>query len=839
MKLLIVESPAKAKTIEKYLGKDFKVIASYGHVRDLISKDGSVDPSNNFEMKWSIDERGQKQINAIEKTLKNVDEIFLATDPDREGEAISWHITDILKDQMQNISVKRVVFHEITKNAIKKAIESPRSLDQSLVDAYLARRALDYLVGFKLSPILWRKLPKSKSAGRVQSVALRLIFEREIEIEKFKSEEYWTLIANFKKSSNESKKHDDIIIQSKLIKYNGKKVDKLFVKTENEAIEIAKSLQNDTFKVLSLDKKTGQRKPFAPFITSTLQQEASRKLGFSARQTMSLAQKLYEGIEIDGEHIGLITYMRTDSVHLADEALTGIRAFINENYGEKYLPKSAVTYSNKVKNAQEAHEAIRPVHFSLSPDDLKGKISAELLKLYELIWKRTIASQMQNAKINQVTLDISNESEKSVFRTTGSTVSFDGFLKIYDESKDDQGKDADEIEKQILPELSENEQLFLVDIAKNQHFTKPPFRYSEASLVKKLEELGIGRPSTYASILSVLQQRSYVKLQQKKFFIEDLGRFVSSFLKSFFTKYVEYDFTAKLEQQLDDVSNGKNTWKSVLTEFWGEFYQNILEAEKLRITDVINHLEGDLDYYLFKSKDGSVDKKCPKCDGTLSLKLGKYGAFIACSNYPECKYTKKIALSDDENSSGEEIVDENGNPIQNDTIKNNFETKTLGIKDGLNVLLKKGPYGFYVQLGEGQKPKRSAIPKNIPLENVTLEIAISLLELPKILGNFEGIEVSTGIGRFGPYIKYGNIFVSVKDFDKFSNLNLEEAVDILQNSGKNLENAKKSTSQEEDTPKKNIKKSTKKAEKSAENQGNDKEKKSTKPRKSKKTSENK
>lgn len=774
MKLLIVESPAKAKTIEKYLGKDYKVIASYGHVRDLVSKDGSVDPDNDFSMKWEIDATGAKQIKAIKEYVKKADEVFLATDPDREGEAISWHIADILKNELKTIPVKRVVFHEITKNAVKSAIDSPRDLNNELVNAYLARRALDYLVGFKLSPILWRKLPKSKSAGRVQSVALRLIFEREVEIENFKVQEYWSLVGCF--SANEGN------IYAKLITYNGEKLDKLAIQDEKSAEDILNRLKALNYHVKEVEKKVVSRKPFAPFITSTLQQEASRKLGFSARQTMSCAQKLYEGMSINGEQTGLITYMRTDSVNLSLEAVDGIRKYISETYSSKYLPSKPNVFVNKVKNAQEAHEAIRPVNFALTPEKLKGIISDDLLRLYDLIWKRTIACQMQNAKLNQVSIDISDNDSKNIFRATGSTIIFDGFLKVYDESKDDGAKEdalseEQKLDKQLLPDITNNENVSLLDIDKNQHFTKPPFRYTEASLVKKLEELGIGRPSTYANILYVLQQRGYVSLKQRKFFIENLGRFVTSFLISFFSRYVEFDFTAKLEQKLDDISNGALDWKDVLKEFWNEFSVNIADAEKLRITDVINHLEQDLDKYLFSDKNGVINKVCPKCNGVLSLKLGKFGAFIACKNYPDCDYTKRITLGDTNTDNMENDKDTDSGQITEKA----FDPKELGVYNDEKVYLKKGPYGFYVQLGDGKKPKRHAIPKTLNVEEIDFDKAVFLLSLPKELGKYEEKEISVAIGRFGPYIKYGDKFFSVKNINEFMTMSLEKALEIIKN----------------------------------------------------------
>jgi len=762
MKLMIVESPSKAKTIEKYLGDEFKVLASYGHIRDLVSKDGSVNPDDDFSMKWEVDGIAKKHLADIEKSISDVTEIFLATDPDREGEAISWHLLEVLKKKI-HVPVKRVIFHEITKKAVISAVNNPRGINYSLVDAYLARRSLDYLVGFNLSPILWRKLPKSKSAGRVQSVALRIIHERECEIDKFISEEYWSIVGDFEVHAS--------LITAKLICFKGQKLDKLSIKKDDDAKNVKDVLRDKNYIVSSIEKKKTFRKPFAPFITSTLQQEASRKLGFSSKTTMYLAQKLYEGVVIDGEHTGLITYMRTDSVNLSDDALVEIRSFISNNYSAEYLPKFPIKYTNKVKNAQEAHEAIRPSRFDIVPSNVKGKIDEDLYLLYDLIWKRAIASQMVQASFNQVILDIADIDGVSVFRATGSTLLFDGFLRVYDESDDNvlQVVDDDIKSSVFIPHLKEGDSLYLRGINLNQHFTKPPFRYTEASLVKKLEELGIGRPSTYATIISVLQQRGYVNLKQKKFYIEDLGRFVTSFLKSFFSKYVEFNFTANLEQQLDDISNGQQNWKDVVRNFWIEFCSTIKEADSLRIVDVINSLELDLEDFLFKGDNREVNKICHKCGGVLKLKLGKYGAFISCSGYPNCNYVKGL------NGSGDRVLDENGGNV------GTFEEKLIGELDGSSILLKKGPYGVYISHQEGKNVKKVPIPKQFSIEEVDYDLSVKLLSLPKKIGKFEEIDVTLALGPFGPYIKYGDRCFSVKNFFFFINMTFDDAIEIIKN----------------------------------------------------------
>ncbi len=766
--VVVVESPAKAKTLGTYLGKDYKVIASYGHIRDLVSKNGSVDPENHYRMLWEFNARGKKQIKEISDSLKLSDNLFLATDPDREGEAISWHILETLnsKKLLKTKTVRRVVFHEITKSAVQHAFENPKDLDQNLVEAYLARRILDYLVGFSLSPVLWRKMPGAKSAGRVQSVALRLIVERELEIQNFKSEEYWSIHADFEAEKGS--------FNSNLTHYNGKKLDKLEIKNENQANEIKSDLENKKYYIDKIEKKAVKRSPYAPFTTSTLQQDAVRKLGFSAKKTMQIAQKLYEGISVGGSMHGLITYMRTDSTNLSNEAISESRNFIESNFGDKYLPKSPRIYKTKSKNAQEAHEAIRPTSFNRSPDSIRGYLSEDEFALYDLIWKRALASQMENAIIDQVSVDIFSKDKEAQFKATGSTVSFDGFLKVYVESTDDDSEDEKKTKK--LPVLKDGENLDLLNILGNQHFTQPPARFNEASLVKKLEELGIGRPSTYATIINVLQVRKYVTLQKRTFIPESTGFFVVTFLKNFFAKYVEYDFTADLEEELDDISNGKLFWEKVLDDFWKEFNANISKAQQLTITEVIDALEKDLNDYIFKDLDEK--RECPLChNGKLNLKLGRFGAFLGCSNYPDCKFTKPLGIS----STG------------NDQTSYQAPTKTELGKDSRFddvIFLKKGPYGYYFEWEKtkeqkdpkGKKPKRLSVPKFIaePTE-LTLDDAIKLDSLPIILGKHPKTKknIELLLGRFGPYLKMGDETFKLEKDTGFIKISLEDALKII------------------------------------------------------------
>lgn len=753
MKLVIVESPAKAKTINKYLGSDYNVLASFGHIRDLPSKDGSVEPDKDFEMHWELSSGGNKKLKDIISAVKNADTIVLASDPDREGEAIAWHILEELKakNKLKGKNIERVVFHEITKSAVSDAIKHPRQIDDNLVSAYMARRALDYLVGFTLSPVLWRKLPGAKSAGRVQSVALRLICERENEIEQFKSEEYWTVDVDLITKTQ-------ALIKSKLIKLDGKKLEKFDINSEEKANEAKAKIEAQEFSIASVERKKTNRYPAAPFITSTLQQEAARKYRFSAKKTMQIAQKLYED--------GLITYMRTDAVNLSKEAVAACRDVILKYYGEAYLPKAPKEYKNKSKNAQEAHEAIRPSDVTNTPKKLESKLDSDAHKLYELIWKRTVACQMNPAIMDRVTIDSTSNNEQITLRATGQVIDFDGFLKLYVESKDDDDEDD---ENRILPNVNEGENVDKGEIRPEQHFTTPPPRFTEASLVKKLEELGIGRPSTYASIIAVLQERKYVKVEKLRFVPEDRGRIVTVFLENYFRKYVEYDFTAQLEEFLDDISAGKMDWKKLLSGFWNKFNKNVEAVQPLKVSDVIDKIDEVLSFHLFPPReDGSDPRACPDCEtGKLSVKLGKYGAFIGCSNYPECKYTHQLTEEKEEqiNSSKEERENEN---------------KVLGQMDGMNIYLKKGPFGYYVQLGEDatattEKPKRASIPKNINMEDVTVEIATRLLSLPLDLG--EGITLYDG--KFGPYLKQNGKNKSLNGTDNVFNITLERAKEIL------------------------------------------------------------
>ena len=701
MDLVIVESPAKAKTINKYLGRGYEVLASYGHVRDLPAKNGSVDPDADFRMIWEVDPKAQKRLNDIAHAAKDADRLILATDPDREGEAISWHVLEVLKQKkvLNGQPIDRVVFNAITKQAVTDAMAHPRRIDQALVDAYLARRALDYLVGFTISPVLWRKLPGARSAGRVQSVALRLVCDRELEIEKFVRREYWSLIATLATPRNET-------FEARLVGADGKKLQRLDIGSGAEAEAFKQALETAAFTVVSVEAKPLKRHPQPPFTTSTLQQEASRKLGFAPAHTMRVAQRLYEGIEIGGEAVGLITYMRTDGVQIADEAVRAVRSVIEADYGAKYVPHAPRRYETKAKNAQEAHEAVRPTDLTRRPSEAKTFLDADQARLYELIWLRTVASQMESAELERTTVDITAKVASRILelRATGTVVKFDGFLALYQEGQDE---DPDDEEARRLPPMSAGEALTKRSIAANQHFTEPPPRYSEASLVKRLEELGIGRPSTYASILQVLKDRKYVRLDKKRLHPEDRGRIVVSFLESFFTKYVEYDFTAGLEEQLDLISNNEVAWRDVLRDFWRDFIIAVDEIKDLKISQVIDALDEMLAPHLFPPRADGVDpRQCPGCTGgRLTLKLSKFGPFIGCSNYPECRYTRPLSVPADGSA--------------------DFGTKKLGEdpKTGLEVTLRSGRFGPYVQLGEavdGEKPKRAGLPKGTAPEDVDL-----------------------------------------------------------------------------------------------------------------------
>ena len=774
MKLVIVESPAKAKTINRYLGDEYKVLASYGHVCDLPSKDGSVLPDEDFAMKWQVSGGSEKRIGEISSALRSADRLILATDPDREGEAISWHVLELLQDRglVKDKPVERVVFNEITKNAILAAMTQPRALDTELIDAYRARRALDYLVGFSISPVLWRKLPGARSAGRVQSVALRLICEREAAIEAFTAQEYWTAEAELGKADGRN-------FKARLTHLNGKKLGKLDIPSETEAVAAAAAIEAEGLSVVDIQTKRVRENPKPPFTTSTLQQEASRKLGFSASRTMQIAQKLYEGVNIGSETTGLITYMRTDGVQLGSEALASVRGEIGQRFGNRYLPNSPRMYRTAAANAQEAHEAIRPTDIGRAPDDIRTHLDYDQQRLYDLIWKRTIASQMESAELDQTAIDIGNPSESVMLRASGRVVVFDGYRSVYQEGRDSTS-DAVETDKQddsgILPAVDRGERLATRKVTPEQHFTQPPPRFTDASLVKAMEELGIGRPSTYASIIQVLQDRTYVVKDRGKFIPEDRGRLVVTFLNNFFARYVEYDFTAKLEGQLDEVSDGKLDWKVLLERFWRDFKAAIDSTTDLTITNVIDVLDEELGTHFFKKDgEGELMRSCPNCQGgRLGLRLGKFGAFIGCSNYPECKFTRQLVTNGDDPSTEEGVVGD----------------RHLGDDpaSGLPVYVRNGPYGPYVQLGdpETKKPKRSSLPKGSSAGAVDLEIALKLLSLPRDVGAHpeSGEMIQAGLGRYGPYLKYQGSFTSLKDGDDLLEIGLNRAVDLLAESAK-------------------------------------------------------
>ncbi|MDQ0301058.1 type I DNA topoisomerase [Ancylobacter polymorphus] len=766
MQVVIVESPAKAKTINKYLGSGYEVFASYGHVRDLPAKDGSVNPDDDFRMLWDVDPKAQKRLSDIARAVKEADGLILATDPDREGEAISWHVLEVLKEKraLKAQPVSRVVFNAITKQAVLEAMQHPRVIDAALVDAYLARRALDYLVGFTLSPVLWRKLPGARSAGRVQSVALRLVCDREREIETFVKREYWSIAAQLATPRQET-------FEARLVGADGKKITRLDVGTEAEAADFRAALEKADFKVRSVEAKPARRNPSPPFTTSTLQQEASRKLGFAPAITMRIAQRLYEGVDVGGETVGLITYMRTDGVDMAPEAVAGARSVIARDYGERYVPAVPRKYSAKAKNAQEAHEAIRPTELSRRPKDVIRQLEPDQAKLYELIWLRTIASQMESAELERTTVDIDAKAGGRALelRATGTVIKFDGFLTLYREGSDD---DEDDEESRRLPSMAAGEALASKGIKADQHFTEPPPRYSEASLVKRMEELGIGRPSTYASVLAVLRDREYVKLDKRRLVPEDKGRLVTAFLESFFDRYVEYDFTADLEEKLDRISNGELQWKDVLRDFWRDFMAAVGETKELRVSDVISALDGMLTAHIFPPKeDGSDPRICPTCGtGRLSLKVGKFGAFIGCSNYPECKYTRPLAAQGADEANG---GDANG-------------TRVLGTDPvtGLEVTIRAGRFGTYLQLGEGkdgEKPKRSSLPKGLAPADVDLDTALALLSLPREIGLHpeSGEPILAGIGRFGPYVQHGKTYANIEPGDDILAIGLNRAVALI------------------------------------------------------------
>ncbi len=775
MNVVIVESPAKAKTINKYLGKDYIVLASYGHVRDLPPKDGSVLPDDDFAMSWSVDSKSQKRLSDIASAVKEADRLILATDPDREGEAISWHVLEVLKKKraLKDKKVERVVFNAITKNSILEAMKNPRELDVPLVDAYLARRALDYLVGFTLSPVLWRKLPGARSAGRVQSVALRLVCQREKEIETFLSQEYWSILANLNTQQNAP-------LQARLTGFDGQKITRLDIKNETEATEIRQMLEGASFSVSNVERKPQRRNPYAPFTTSTLQQEASRKLGFAAARTMQVAQKLYEGTNIGGETTGLITYMRTDGVQIASEAIQGARRVISSRYGDKYVPDKPRLYTSKAKNAQEAHEAIRPTDLARHPRDMAKFLDEDGARLYELVWKRTIASQMESAVLERTTVDIEavNGAWKAALRASGSVVRFDGFLTLYQESKDDE----EDEESKRLPPVTKGDSLASKSIEANQHFTEPPPRFTEATLVKKMEELGIGRPSTYAATLQTLRDREYVDLDKKRLIPQDKGRLVTAFLEDFFNRYVEYDFTASLEDQLDRISAGDLEWKAVLRDFWNPFHEICDEVIKRSNTEVLDALNETLKAHVFPDReDGADPRKCPKCEtGRLSLKVSKFGAFVGCSNYdknkkdgkepnenpPHCNYTRQLT------SGGASDAGETADGPQ-----------ILGIdpETGLEISLRSGRFGPYVQLGEEAKPKRSSLPRGWSTADLDLEKALKLLSLPREIGTHpeDGKTISAGLGRFGPFVLHDRTYANLDSPDEVFSVGINRAVTLL------------------------------------------------------------
>ncbi|MCU4653998.1 type I DNA topoisomerase [Roseibacterium sp. SDUM158016] len=788
MPVVVVESPAKAKTINKYLGPGYTVLASYGHVRDLPSKDGSVDPDHGFEMTWEVAADSKKHVKAIADALKDDPELILATDPDREGEAISWHLREALENRKalkKDASVRRVTFNAITKDAVTKAMAEPRDVDMELVEAYLARRALDYLVGFTLSPVLWRKLPGAKSAGRVQSVALRIIVDREMEIEAFRPREYWSVRAVLETPRGQH-------FEARLVAMGGKKLDRFDLATGAEAGLAVKAVSSRALSVTAVEAKPATRNPAPPFMTSTLQQEASRKFGMGAKQTMSAAQRLYEA--------GHITYMRTDGIDMAPEAVHAARDAIAARYGKEYVPGSPRMYKNKAKNAQEAHECIRPTDMSRAPDELKLS-EDDQRKLYDLIWKRTIASQMEAARLERTTVTVASRDGEVELRATGQVVLFDGFLKVYEEGRDDVGSGEDEDGRRLpqvtagdalkpvgralasehgkLTEANGAEAAILSDegaVLGQQHFTQPPPRYTEATLVKRMEELGIGRPSTYASILDTIEARGYVTKDKGRLIPEDKGRLVTAFLVNYFRRYLEYDYTANLESELDDVSAGERHYKDVLDRFWRDFSAAVEETAELRITDVLEKINEVLEPHLFPPKpDGSDPRLCPNCGaGRLSMRTARSGgAFIGCSNYPECRYTRPFGPPGMEGDGGADGLGPDG--------------KMLGVDPDTSepVYLKSGRFGPYVQLGEATeevpKPPRSSLPKGWAVETMDLEKALKLLHLPRKVGDHpeDGEPVEAAIGRYGPYVKHGRIYANLPDADEVFTIGMNRAVELI------------------------------------------------------------
>ena len=776
MNLVIVESPAKAKTINKYLGKDYLVLASYGHIRDLPSKNGSVDPDNKFKMLWVTDSFSRKYLKEITEAAKKSEKIILATDPDREGEAIAWHIKEYLieKKILKDKILERVVFNEITKNAILKGIANPRQIEDLLVEAYLARRALDYLVGFNISPILWTKLPGSKSAGRVQSVALKLIAEREHQIELFKSEEYWSLTSNFITIDNKN-------IFSKLTLFNKERIEKFSFRIKAELDKAVNLINKSNFKIIDINSIVHKRNPLAPFTTSTLQQTAYNNLGFSASRTMQIAQRLYQGVEIDGETTGLITYMRTDGTQISKEAITEFRDLITKDFGEKYLPYTPNTYeSKKAKNAQEAHEAIRPTEIKKKPSDVKKYINSDQFKLYDLIWSRALSSQMKHAEFQRNSVLISSEDEVINFKANGSVVKFDGFLKVY------KIKETDEDATNILPECIVGDKVKILKLITEQHYTDPPPRYSEAGLVKKMEELGIGRPSTYASIISVLSTRGYVELINKKFYPTDRGKLISAFLEKLFTKYVDYNFTAELENQLDEITSGKIKWVKVLEDFWKDFFININTVKEKKTREVLDLLNDSLGDLIFeRSEQNTIDRNCKLCStGILSLKNSfKGGPFIGCSNYPECKFTRPLSKT------------------KNGPQNNLTEPKIIGLNEfGKEIYLKNGRFGPYLQYEKKPNPveeshkqkgikkekkeskiRNISIPKGVNIDNIDLNQAKFLCSLPKVLGQdpTNGKDIILNSGKFGPYLNCENKSARIKNVEEIFSIGINRAITLI------------------------------------------------------------
>jgi len=780
MNLVIVESPAKAKTINKYLGKNYLVLASYGHIRDLPSKNGSVDPENNFKMMWQIDSFSKKYLKEITDAVEDSDKIILATDPDREGEAIAWHVKEYLisKKILKNKVLERVVFNEITKNAILKAIDNPRQIEIPLVEAYLARRALDYLVGFNISPILWTKLPGSKSAGRVQSVALKLITEREREIEIFNPEEYWSITSDFTNTENKN-------IFSKISLFNGEKIERFTFKNKSEIDKTLNTINKSKFKIKNINSKIHKRNPSAPFTTSTLQQSAFAKFGFGASRTMQIAQRLYQGIDIKGETTGLITYMRTDGTQISKESIVDFRNLIEKNFGKEYLPINSNNYEGKkAKNAQEAHEAIRPTDITRIPSDIKKYVNTDQLKLYELIWSRALSSQMNPAEFYRNSITISSDDEKINFRANGSIVKFDGFLKIYESSE------AEEDTKNILPECNVGDEVNILKLKDEQHFTDPPPRYSEASLVKKMEELGIGRPSTYATIISVLSTRGYVEMINKRFHPTDRGKLISAFLEKLFTKYVDYNFTAELENQLDEITSGKIKWVKVLEDFWKDFFINVNQVKEKRTREVLDLLNESLGSLIFdRNEQNVIDRKCKLCtNGELSLKNSfRGGAFIGCSNYPECKFTRPLSK------------------VKAAAQYNLAEPKLIGQNEnGKDIFLKIGRFGPYLQykkeiqvekenikkikrkkkkklIYEDNNTRNISIPKGIEVDSVDLFKAKFLCSLPKVLGQNpeSGKDIILNSGRFGPYLKCENKSARIENVEEIFSIGINRAITLI------------------------------------------------------------